>query len=67
MEMLPFLLACKTGYVLVASQLIYSATGSAQDFKLRPLTIEDFIDPDRTSIALDAQWDTFRPMIEPVD
>ena len=48
-------------------QLIYSANGSAQDFKLRPLTIKDFVDPDGTSIASDAQLGAFNPMIEPVD
>ena len=67
METLPFLYTCKTRYVHVASQLIYSANGSAQDFKLRPLTIKDFIDPDGTSVASDAQLDASNPIIEPVD
>jgi SpoVK/Ycf46/Vps4 family AAA+-type ATPase len=35
--------------------LVYPVTRTAQGFDLRPLTIEDFIDPDRASTDVDLE------------
>jgi len=35
--------------------LFYPVTRTAQGFDLRPLTIEDFIDPDRASTVVDLE------------
>jgi SpoVK/Ycf46/Vps4 family AAA+-type ATPase len=37
--------------------LVQPVTHTAQGFDLRPLTIEDFIDPNRTSIVVDPELD----------
>ena len=42
---------------LRSTWLVYQVTRTAQGFDLRPLTIADFIDPDRTSIAVDPELD----------
>jgi hypothetical protein len=37
--------------------LVHPVTRTAQGFDLRPLTIEDFIDPDRASTVVDPELD----------
>jgi ATPase family AAA domain-containing protein 1 len=37
--------------------LVYPVTRTAQGFNLRPLTIEDFLDPDRASTVVDPELD----------
>jgi SpoVK/Ycf46/Vps4 family AAA+-type ATPase len=46
--------------------LVYPVTRTAQGFDLRPLTIEDFIDPDSASTAVDLELDHVES-VEPVD
>jgi SpoVK/Ycf46/Vps4 family AAA+-type ATPase len=46
--------------------LVYPVTRTAQGFDLRPLTIEDFIDPDRVSTVVDPELDHVKG-VDPLD
>ena len=66
MVTLRVLLRAKKRYICVLTWPVYPVTRTAQGFDLRPLTFEDFMDPDHASTVVDPELDHVKG-IDPLD